>query len=124
MNGFKGHTKAYKEIKEVFTENNVTVLFIPPHSSDQVQPLDLLGFNLLKLMKNKSKISFEEGTSQQTREIVSIIHALEATSTSVLVTKAWHAAGIFKKPVEEYSFDREIIIQYHYVDVEKAKKNH
>ena len=122
MDGFKGYTKAYDEIKDIFEQNSVNVIFIPPHSSDQVQPLDLLGFNLLKLSKNKSSISFQEGTSEQTREIVRIMHALETASTSVLVTKAWHAAGIFRKPVENFSFDREVLIQYHEVDITKAHK--
>ena len=122
MDGFKGHTKAYEELKDIFAENNVKVIFIPAHSSDQIQPLDLLGFNLLKLAKNRSNISFEEGTSDQTREIVRIMNALQSVSTSVLITKAWHAAGILKKPVEEFSFDREVFIQYHSVDIEMAKK--
>ena len=39
-----------------------------------------------------------------------------------MITKAWHAAGIFRKPVEEFSFEREVLIQYHNVDMEKAKK--
>ena len=122
MDGFKGHTKAYEENKELFKDKNVEVLFIPPHSSDQVQPLDLLGFNLLKLAKNKSNIAFQEGTSDQTKEIVRIMNALESVSTSVLITKAWHAAGIFRKPVEKFSFDQEIFIQYHEVDMQKAQK--
>ena len=122
MDGFKGHYKAYEDIKNVFSENNVKVLFIPPHSSDQVQPLDLLGFNLLKLTKNKSHISFQSGTSDQTKEIVRIMNALESVSTSVLITKAWNAAGIFRKPVEKSSFEKEVLIQYHEVDVERARK--
>ena len=122
MDGFKGHTKAYDEIKDIFEENNVKVVFIPPHSSDQIQPLDLLGFNLLKLAKNRFNISFEEGTSDQSREIVRIMNALQSVSTSVLITKAWHAAGIYRKPVEEFSFEREVFIQYHDVDMERAKK--
>ena len=122
MDGFKGHTKAYEEIKDIFEKNNVKVIFIPPHSSDQIQPLDLLGFNLLKLAKNRFNISFEEGTADQTREIVRIMNALQSVSTSVLITKAWHAAGIFRKPVEQFSFDREVLIQYHSVDIEMAKK--
>ena len=98
------------------------MIFIPPHSSDQIQPLDLLGFNLLKLTKNRFSISFEEGTADQTREIVRIMNVLQSVSTSVLITKAWHAAGIFRKPVEQFSFDREVLIQYHSVDIEMAKK--
>jgi len=122
MDGFKGHTKAYEDIKEIFTENNVKVLFIPPHSSDQLQPLDLLGFNLLKLAKNKTQISFQENTSQQTKEIVRILNALEVSSTSTLVIKAWNAAGIFRKDVENFPCDGGIVLQYHYIDVEMAKK--
>jgi len=122
MDGFKGHTKAFENIKNTFTEKNVEVLFIPPHSSDQVQPLDLLGFNLLKLKKNKSHITFQEGTSDQTKEIVRIMNAVESVSTSVLITKAWNAAGIFRKPVEKYSFNEEVLIQYHEIDIERARK--
>lgn len=91
MDGFKGHTKVYEEIKDIFEENNVKVLFIPPHSSDQIQPLNLLGFSLLKLAKNMFNISFEEGTSNETREIMRIMNAHQSVSTSVLITKAWHA---------------------------------
>ena len=50
------------------------------------------------------------------------MNALEAVSTSVLITKAWHAAGIFRKTLTEYSDDKEIIIQYHEIDIENAKK--
>ena len=122
MDGFKGHSKAFEEIKDVFDSHNVKVIFIPPHSSDQCQPLDLLGFNLLKLIKNKSYISFEDGTSEQSREIIRIMNALESVSTSALITKAWHAAGIFKKNPQDFSLDKDIYIQYHSVDIEKAKK--
>jgi hypothetical protein len=50
------------------------------------------------------------------------MNALEATSTSALITKAWQAAGIFKKSVEEFSFERVKLIQYHHIDIEKAQK--
>ena len=76
----------------------------------------------MKLVKHKTNISFQEGTTEQTREIVRILHSLQAASTSILITKAWHAAGIFKKPVEKYTFDKETLVQYHYVDVNKAQK--
>lgn len=36
MDGFKGHSKAYEEIKDIFANKNVEVIFIPPHSSDQI----------------------------------------------------------------------------------------
>ena len=29
MDGFKGHAKAYEELKDIFEENNVKVVFIP-----------------------------------------------------------------------------------------------
>ena len=103
-------------------KKNVEVIFIPHHSSDQVQPLDLLGFNLLKLAKSKSNISFQEGTSEQTREIVRIMNALESVSTSVLITKAWHAAGIFRKPVDWKEVSGGTILQNHLVDIGKAQK--
>ena len=122
MDGFKGHTKAYEANKELFEKNNVKVLFIPPHSSDQVQPLDILGFNLLKLSKSKTSISFMESASDQTREIVRIMNALESISTSPIITKAWHSAGIYRSPIADYSFNRVVYIQYHEVDIEKAKK--
>ena len=50
------------------------------------------------------------------------MNTLEMASTSELITKAWHAAGIFRKPVEEFSFQREKFIQYHRVDIEEGKK--
>jgi hypothetical protein len=63
----KAIQKPLKKLKNFFEKNRVEVIFIPPHSSDQVQPLDLLGFNLLKLSKNKSYINFQKDTSDQTR---------------------------------------------------------
>jgi len=83
----KDTPKFMKIPKKFLWKKNIEVIFIPPHSSDQVQTLDLLGFNLLKLSKNKSQISFQEGTSEQTKEIVKIMNALESVSTSVLITK-------------------------------------
>ena len=88
MDGFKGHTKKYEEIKDVFREHNVEVIFSPSYSSDQVQPLGLLGFNLLNLTTNISNIEFLADISGKTKEVVRIINALEAVSASILVTKA------------------------------------
>jgi len=99
------HCISTTDNKEIFIENNAQVLFILSHSSDQLQPHGLLGFNLLKLSKNKTQIAFQENTSQQTKEIVGILNALEVASTSTLVIKAWKATGIFRKDVENFPLD-------------------
>ena len=46
MDGFKGHEKSLDTIAKLIEKANVKFILIPPHSSDQVQPLDLFGFNL------------------------------------------------------------------------------
>ena len=46
MDGFKGHKKSIETIDQLLKEFNITIFFIPPHSSDQVQPLDHVGFNV------------------------------------------------------------------------------
>lgn len=42
MDGFKGKEKSIETIDHLLKEFNVTILFIPPHSNDHVQPLDLV----------------------------------------------------------------------------------
>ena len=50
------------------------------------------------------------------------MNALESVSTSVLITKAWHAAGIFRKRVDWKEVKQGVILQNHVVDIEKASK--
>lgn len=50
MDGFKGHKKSIETIDQLLKEFNITIFFIPPQSSDQVQPLDHVGFNVQKLV--------------------------------------------------------------------------
>lgn len=41
MDGFTGHDKALEILYECLEHYKINIIFIPPHSSDQVQPLDL-----------------------------------------------------------------------------------
>ena len=77
MDGFKGHTKVYEDIK---------LILLNP--SARVQPLDLLGFNMQKISKNKSQIAFQEEMPEQTKEIVKIMNIFKSISTLVIITKA------------------------------------
>lgn len=63
MDGFAGHEKAFQNLKNLFDEYKIKVIMIPPHYSDQVQPLDLFGLNL---QKNKTaKYIFDHHYSLQ-----------------------------------------------------------
>ena len=115
MDGFKGHQKTVEGLKHILEENKIMIMWFPPHSSDQVQPLDLLGFNLQKFAS--SRVHRNKHYSAQTNAILRIIEGLQAVSTSGKIIGAWHRAGIYKcRPCIAESVDH--VIQLHLIDID------
>ena len=90
-------------------------MWIPPHSSDQVQPLDLLGFNLQKFVS--SRVHRNKHYTAQTNAILRIIEGVQQISTSSRIMGAWHRAGIYKqRPLNTENADN--IKQLHRIDID------
>ena len=94
MDGFAGHDKSLGHLKPILEANNIEVLKIPEHSSNQVQPLDLIGFNL---QKSRSKFFNKiPWYTQQTNRILSIIFGVDYIRSSYFIYTAFQAIGIYQ----------------------------
>ena len=88
------------ELKQHFTDYfedecfafNVDLAVIPSHSSDQVQPLDLLLFSLAKRVK--PNIRKTDGLSPQSNEIIGLLSAIQSSSTTINIIKSFQRSGI------------------------------
>ena len=74
------------------TKNGVIPLPLPPHSSDQCQPLDLGIFHVQKL--KSSRMSVDKNLSTQTQQIIKMIDLFKQATTISNVISAFRAAGI------------------------------
>lgn len=120
MDGFKGHEKSLETLENVLNEFKIKIILIPPHSSDQVQPLDLFGFNLQK--NETAKFTFNYHYSYQTNTILRILEGLNKIKSPHNVTVAWQMAGIFRDRCERQVDPNGVIIQYHIVDIQANTK--
>ena len=109
LDGLKQHFSDYFE-DECFAFN-VDLAVIPPHSSDQVQPLDLLLFSLSK--RSISNIRKTEGLSPQTNDIIQLLSSIQSASTTYNIIKSFQRGGIITH------FDGNLICS---VDLERATK--
>ena len=120
MDGFTGHEKAFDTLENILEQFKIKILMIPPHSSDQVQPLDLFGFNL---QKNKtSKYIFNQHYSLQSNTIMAIIEGLNTIKSPHNVKVAWEMAGIYRTRCDRTDDPNKVILQYHIVDMSLNKK--
>ena len=74
------------------TENGVIPLPLPPHSSDQCQPLDLGIFHLQK--SKSSRMTVDKSLSAQTQQIIRMIDSFKQATTISNVISAFRVAGI------------------------------
>jgi hypothetical protein len=81
-----------EEFEALCRSEGIHPIFIPPHSSHLVQPLDLSLFGLLK--KRIAKINNAARCNVQTDHIVRIITALQSAAVTVNVVATFRAAGI------------------------------
>jgi hypothetical protein len=74
------------------TRNGVYPLFLPPHSSDQIQPLDLGIFARQKA--EASRIRLPEGLNPQSSQLAKMLMGYLRAATWIPVVSAFGAAGI------------------------------
>lgn len=120
MDGFTGHDKSLRTLDSVLKQFNIKILFIPAHSSDQVQPLDLFGFNIQKL--KTSKYIFNHHYSFQTNQILGILEGLNEICSYKSVTTAFNMAGIYRSRNKESQSANEVFLQEHIIDINRNTK--
>ena len=79
-------------LDQVFDENGVIVVFMPAHSSDQLQPLDVGIFGNLK--QAQSRIHTPSHMTLQTQQVIRALAAFQAVAHPYAVTSAFRKAGI------------------------------
>ena len=79
-------------ITNIFEAANVRFVPLPPHSSDQLQPLDVGLFGNMKAAQ--SRVHVPEQMSPQSRQVIRILSAFQATFHPMAVTSAFRRAGV------------------------------
>ena len=79
-------------LQSLCEQNGIRLVYLPPHSSDQTQVCDLGLFGNLKAAQ--SRIHVPDGMSLQSRQVIRIISAFQATCHPLAVTSAFRRAGI------------------------------
>ena len=120
MDGFKGHEHSNTTLSNVIQNYKIKIKYIPAHSSDQVQPLDLFGFNVQKC--KTAKYVFNHHYSLQTNQILAILDGLNEISSFRSVTTAWRMAGIFRSRKPKVADANEIFMQDHIIDINRNFK--
>lgn len=93
---------------------NIIPLFMPPHSSDQCQPLDIGIFFLQKLKMQRIKV--DDRYDPQTQKLIKMIDSLRQATTISNVIGAFRGAGI------DVRYDGETNMLYPYVNRAMACK--
>jgi transposase len=93
LDGFSGHIP--DTIEEQCLFYGVVLVVVPPHTSDQVQPLDLGFFALHKLESHRVRPHTD--LSAQTVKILKILCGLQKASTPLNIIKAFRRAGIISQ---------------------------
>lgn len=123
MDGFKGHEHSIQTLKNetlVIEQFNIKIKFIPAHPSDQVQPLDLFGFNIQKC--KTAKYIFNHYYSIQTNQIIAILDGLNEIKSYHCVSTAWRMAGIFRTRKPKDATPNEIFRQEHIIRMDQNFK--
>ena len=92
-------------------ERGIILHFLVPHTSDQVQMLDLVTFGLMKLWISRS--TFNALSSKQSNQIIKMMGAWHQSTAPHLVISAFNAAGMIQ-------YLRDGVIYYR-IDRSKAK---
>lgn len=93
LDGFSVHD--CDEFLDECTYHGVYPLFLPPHSSDQTQPLDL---GIFAVQKSKmSRMTVPQEFSNQSQQIMKIVDSFTQAATISNIRGAFKAAGIISK---------------------------
>ena len=90
MDGFGCHTS--EEFLELAEQENVICKLIPPHTSDQLQPLDLGIFANQK--RWQSNVSVDQELNRQTKQIIKICDSYRMATTPKNVVSAFRKGGL------------------------------
>jgi hypothetical protein len=74
-------------VENICNEEGILVVFIPPHSSDQVQPLDLGIFGHMK--QAAGRVNPPKWVSPQTKQLMKILCAMQANCTPPNIISAF-----------------------------------
>ena len=77
---------------ELASEANIICKFIPPHTSDQLQPLDLGVFGNQK--RWQGNITVEADLNRQTKQVIKIYDSYRMATTPKNVIGAFRKAGL------------------------------
>ena len=110
MDGFGVHHS--ESALEKCTEENIIVQFIPPHTSDQVQPCDLGIF--AKQKRWQKNVLLPKRLSRQTGQVIRMLDALRMATTYKNITNAFRKGGI------DCFYDKTKMVLMARVDPEKA----
>lgn len=102
IDGYGPHHIALDQID--FSRENLIIHYLPPHASDQMQPLDLEVFGILKRYANNFKNNRED--SYMTQQIRKVVDALYKACTPENCKSAFTSIGIEGML---YNIDGEII---------------
>ena len=83
------HSDAFTSMCE---EEGIVCIFLPPHTSDQLQPCDLGLFALQK--RWTSNIQIEGDLNRQTKQVIRIVDSLRTAGTFKNITGAFRKAGL------------------------------
>lgn len=112
LDGFEPHNCDF--FLDECTYNNVCPLFLPPHSSDQCQPLDFVIFQIQKSKLQRMRV--DSRLDPQTQKLIKMIDSLSQATTISNVINAFKGAGI------DVKYDREKNMLYPFVNKALAKK--
>ena len=112
LDGFGPHD--CDEFLDLCSENGVIVFPLPPHSSDQCQPLDLGIFHVQK--SRMQRMTVDTSLCAQTIQIIKMLDSFEQATTVSNVVSVFRAVGILSK------YDDESQMLMPYVDKSFAKK--
>jgi hypothetical protein len=87
-----------RNLENDLLSEEVLLLFLPAHCSDQIQPLDLLTFAIMKAKTTHKNHTY--AISNQTRDIMSLMDGWRSATTPHKVIGAWRRAGVQTKLVD------------------------
>lgn len=90
LDGYLSHKRAIEDIN--FEDDNLIIHFIPTHTSDQVQPLDLGVFSIVR--RFKSNYRNDSQLTYQSNQILKIEQTLSQAASKQNCIKAFNAAGV------------------------------
>lgn len=90
MDGHKTHT--HDDVIHLLTQNKVKILFIPPHSSHLLQPLDRLIFANWK--RSMKRIKINKPYSDFSKRIIRGLKALQISCNAFDIKSAWERIGL------------------------------